>query len=518
MSNRRPLALDLHLHPKQWIAFETKATEVLFGGAAGGGKSMCMRIAAIVWGAAIPGLQIYLFRRSRLDLIKNHMEGPNGFRALLAGWANGGFCSVIEDEIRFWNGSKIYLCHCKDEKDIYRYQGAEIHVLLMDELTHFSATMYRFLRNRVRMVGIDLPPQYAGRFPRIFASANPGNIGHLWVKETFIAGVQPLVARLMPASEGGMIRQFIPARLEDNPSMMQDDPGYEQRLEGLGSEALVKAMRYGDWDVVDGAFFDCWRNDRHVIAPFAVPSDWLRFRSGDWGSASPASIGWWAVVQDDFDIQRETDRAAAIRSRPIVCSKPVLRRGSLIRYREDYIASGPNKGLKLTAEQVADRIIEREVKDPKLSYGVFDPSAFKEDGGPSIAERINAKLVKAKLAAFRPADNARVSRIAGHGSGPMSGWDVVRSRMIGTGTAIDPDPMIFWFSTCVDSIRTIPVLQHDIHQPEDVDKNAEDHAADDARYACLSRPYTKTKLVPEAPKDAYRPPSEMIPMDSFKTM
>jgi len=296
MSNRRPLALDLHMHPKQWIAFETKATEVLFGGAAGGGKSMCMRIAAIVWGAAIPGLQIYLFRRSRLDLIKNHMEGPNGFRALLAGWANGGFCSVIEDEIRFWNGSKIYLCHCKDEKDIYRYQGAEIHVLLMDELTHFSATMYRFLRNRVRMVGIDLPPQYAGRFPRIFASANPGNIGHLWVKETFIAGVQPLVARLMPASEGGMIRQFIPARLEDNPSMMQDDPGYEQRLEGLGSEALVKAMRYGDWDVVDGAFFDCWRNDRHVIAPFAIQSDWLRFRSGDWGSASPASIGWWAVV------------------------------------------------------------------------------------------------------------------------------------------------------------------------------------------------------------------------------
>jgi hypothetical protein len=553
MSNRRPLALDLHLHPKQWLAFETQATEVLFGGAAGGGKSMCMRIAAVVWASAIPDLQIYLFRRSRLDLIKNHMEGPNGFRALLAGWANSGFCSVIEDEVRFWNGSKIYLCHCKDEKDIYRYQGAEIHVLLMDELTHFSATMYRFLRNRVRMVGIDLPPQYAGRFPRIFASANPGNIGHLWVKETFIAGVQPLVSRLMPASEGGMIRQFIPARLEDNPSMMQDDPGYVQRLEGLGSEALVKAMRYGDWDVVDGAFFDCWRNDKHVIAPFTIPLDWLRFRSGDWGSASPTSIGWWAVVQDDFElvdgqtgrralsvlasVQQGSDRISlsdtsmpgrmgagegksdcwndTIQPRGSIIRLP---RGALIRYREDYIASGPNKGLKLTAEQVADRIIEREANDPKLSYGVLDPSGFKQDGGPSIAERINSKLVKAKLAAFRPADNARVSRIAGHGSGPMSGWDVVRSRMIGTGTAIDPDPMIFWFSTCVNSIRTIPVLQHDIHQPEDVDKNAEDHAADDVRYACLSRPYTKTKLVPEPQKDAYRPPSETIPMDSWKVM
>jgi hypothetical protein len=69
---------------------------------------------------------------------------------------------IVEDEIRFWNGSKIYLCHCKDEKDIYKYQGAEIHVLLIDELTHFTETMYRFLRNRVRMVGINLPRAYEG--------------------------------------------------------------------------------------------------------------------------------------------------------------------------------------------------------------------------------------------------------------------------------------------------------------------------------------------------------------------
>jgi hypothetical protein len=77
-----------------------------------------------------PGLQVYLFRRIRDDLIKNHMEGPKGFRAMLAGWVNQGWCTIVEDEIRFWNGSKIYLCHCKDEKDIYKYQGAEIHVLL----------------------------------------------------------------------------------------------------------------------------------------------------------------------------------------------------------------------------------------------------------------------------------------------------------------------------------------------------------------------------------------------------
>jgi hypothetical protein len=257
-SSTSPDALNLHLHPKQWEAFETRATECLYGGAAGGGKSHLMRIAAIVWCTAVPGLQVYLFRRIRDDLNKNHMEGPKGFRAMLAGWVSQGWCSIVEDEIRFWNGAKIYLCHCKDEKDIYKYQGAEIHVLLIDELTHFTETMYRFLRNRVRMVGIVLPKQYAGQFPRILCGANPGNVGHLWVKMTFVTSGQPMDLRLMPPNEGGMLRQYIPARLEDNPSMTVDDPGYEMRLEGLGSAALVKAMRWGDWDVIEGAFFDCW--------------------------------------------------------------------------------------------------------------------------------------------------------------------------------------------------------------------------------------------------------------------
>jgi hypothetical protein len=480
------IALDLHLQPKQWVAFDTPATEVLFGGAAFGGKSHLMRVAAILWCSEIAGLQVYLFRRIRDDLVKNHMEGPKGFRALLAPWTSTGICRIVENEIRFWNGSKIYLCHCEHETDIYKYQGVESHVLLIDELTHWTESMYRFLRNRVRMVGITLPKQYEGRFPRILCGANPGNIGHLWVKRTFIEGEQPLKIRLMPAAEGGMLRQFIPARLEDNEIGVHDDPDYEARLEGLGSATLVAAMRWGDWDVVEGAFFDCWQHRKHVIAPFAVPKDWVRFRSADWGSASPGSVGWWAVVQDDYSLQSETDRSAEIHETTVdgegklapghnVLGTRLLPRGALVRYREDYIASGPGKGLKLTAEQVADRIIEREKDDPRLAYAVLDPSTFKEEGGPSIAERINGKLVKAKLPAFRKADNARVTKIAGHGSGPMSGWDIVRQRMIGTGTADDPHPTIFWFSTCFDSIRTIPALQHDPAQPEDIAKNAEDH-------------------------------------------
>lgn len=474
MPNQADATLDFSLHPKQEAAFHSKATEILYGGAAGGGKSHLMRVAAVTWCAEIPGLQVYLFRRIREDLIKNHMEGPSGFRAMLAGWVACGFAVIVEDEIRFWNGSKIYLCHCKDEKDRFKYQGAEIHVLLVDELTHFTDKIYRFLRNRVRMVGIDIPKKYEGRFPRIISGANPGGVGHQFVKATFIDGNLAYEVSKTPSSEGGMLRQFIPARLEDNPSMADNDPGYEDRLSGLGSDNLVKAMRWGDWDVVEGAFFDNFDRNRHVVKPFTIPEHWMRFRAGDWGSAKPFSFGWYAVASEDY----------------IAGPGKVIPRGALIKYREWYgikkDAHGsfvPDVGLKMTAEAVGAGILERE-KGDNVSYGVLDPAAFAEDGGPSIKSRMGVS--------FRPADNKRVP-----GRGAMGGWDQVRARLDGDG---DGRPMLFFFETCIHTIRTFPALQHDEDRPEDLDTNQEDHALDETRYACMSRPWMRPKSMIETKK------------------
>ena len=451
--SRSAAALDLTLHPKQGAALNSPATEILYGGAAGGGKSHLMRVAAIIWCSMIPGLQCYFFRRIRDDLIKNHMEGPKGFRSMLAPWALAGFCIIVEDEIRFWNGSKIYLCHCKDEKDVYKYQGAEIHVLLIDEITHFTQAMYRFLRNRVRMVGITLPKDYQGRFPRIMCGGNPGNIGHLWVKATWVDGHEYMTIRQQPANEGGMLRQYIPAKLEDNPSMAQDDPGYEQRLEGLGSAALVRAMRHGDWDVVEGAFFDCWDAQRHIIKPRDLPGHWTRFRAMDWGSYRPFSVGWYAVSDGEM---------------------PEFPAGALIRYREWYgMKDGePNVGLKLFAGPVARGIVERTPE--KIDYDVCDPAMWISNGGPSIAEQM-ATETGWKLN-WRAGDNKR-----------QAGWDQCRGRLIG----IDDRPMFYVFSNCVHFIRTIPALQHDDVKAEDLDTDGEDHAADEWRYACMSRPWTR---------------------------
>ena len=452
--------LNLNLHARQGEAFNTEATENLYGGAAGGGKSHLMRVAATIWAANIPGLQVYLFRRIRDDLVKNHMEGAKGFRAMLAGWVECGFVKIVEDEIRFWNGSKIYLCHCKDEKDIYKYQGAEIHVLLIDELTHFTEAMYRFLRNRVRMVGVKIPDEYKGKFPRILCGANPGNVGHQWVKTTFVDRGEYVIDK-MPAPEGGMLRQYIPARLEDNPSMAEDDPEYEARLEGLGSEALVKAMRWGDWDVVEGAFFDTLSRHKHMVKPFKIPSGWHKFRSADWGSAKPFSVGWWAVATDTIQT---------------ACGKTIPR-GAIVRYREWYgcVDGKPDTGLKLTAEEVGKGIKERDDGEA-LGLSVIDPAAFAQDGGPSLASRIMSEGVH-----FSPADNKRVAQ-----RGALGGWDMMRHRINGNG---DGQPMLFVFETCRDWWRTVPVLQHDDKRPEDLDTNAEDHAADETRYACMSRPW-----------------------------
>lgn len=449
------------LHPKQLTALNSPATEILYGGAAGGGKSHLLRIAAIVFCAAIAGLQVYLFRRISDDLIRNHVEGPQGFHALLAPWIALNWVKIVEDEIRFWNGSKIYLRHCETEKDRFKYQGAEIHLLLIDELTHFTEVVYRFLRSRVRMAGIELPTQYEGMFPRVICGSNPGNIGHHWVKATFIDSRVPLDMWRAERSSGGMIRQFIPSRLNDNPSIDPDE--YSGKLSGLGSPALVKAMLEGDWNVIAGAFFPEFSSEKHICEPFELPKHLTRFRAMDWGSASPTAVAWFAVASDELTSPDGV----------------VIPRGALIQYREWYAAVSPNVGLKWDAERIAEGIRVRDGADT-FQYSVLDPSAFKHDGGPSIAERMAAPPHKVN---FQPADNTR-----SRGTGPIGGWDLLRSRLRGDD---DGHPMIFWFNTCTESIRTLPALQHDEKKPEDADTDGDDHMPDAIRYGCSSRPWIK---------------------------
>jgi hypothetical protein len=269
--------------------------------------------------------------------------------------------------------------------------------------------------------------------------------------------------------ETGMQRVFIPAKIKDNPTLLANDPNYINRLKMSGSEQLVRAWLEGDWSIIEGAFFAEWDAKKHILPHAAIveqmekSGDWKVFTSGDWGSARPFSFGWYAIVPDQFFIEDK-----------------LIPRGAIVRIREYYgMKKGQfNVGIKATAEAVASEVKRRT--NEKLLYGVLDPSAFRQDGGPSIAERMAALGVR-----FRPADNKRVAR-----KGAMGGWDMCRHRLDGE----DGIPMFYVTEHSPHFIRTIPVLQHDKSNFEDLDTEAEDHVADEWRYGMMSRPWLPRRV------------------------
>lgn len=462
--------VNLDLHPKQLIAFHSVATEILYGGAAGSAKSHLMRVAAISWCFAIPGLQVYLFRRIREDLIKNHMEGPTGFRALLASMV-GYEVEIVEDEIRFSNGSKIYLCHCKDEKDRYKYQGAEIHVLLIDELTHFTDTIYRYLRSRVRIPqGMPMPAEYRDRFPRILCGSNPGGLGHAFVKATWIDCAPAMEVWRTSDDEGGFLRQFIPARLADNPSINQKQ--YASNLSGLGNPELVKAMLEGDWDVVAGAALDITR-DRHMVRPFTPPRHWTKFMCMDWGFVRPYSVGWYCVVEGGAEIAERSPWPSKW-----------LPDGAVVRYREMYGWTGkPNEGCRQESPEVARKVIAAEEGAMEsMDYRVADTQIWAQNDGTSIFER----MFRATNGKFNPRKSEKDRQAS---------YSEVCTRLRGEET--DEGiwlPMFYVTENCAQFWRTVPPLVLDENNPEKgPDEKQELHAWDEVAYALMSRPYIRTE-------------------------
>jgi len=458
--------IDLALHDKQGEALLSLATEILYGGAAGGGKSHLMRVAAILWCMMIPGLQVYLFRRTYPDLEKNHLTGPSGLPAMLAAWLIRRIVKYNSQkgQFVFSNGSCIHMCHCQYEKDLVNYQGAEIHVLLIDEITHWTQSMYKYLRGRVRLGGLQVPSAMKGLFPRILVSGNPGGIGHNWVKMDFVdAPGGPMSIRRMPKVEGGMLRQYIPARLTDNPTMEENDPEYRDRLSGLGSPALVRAWLEGDWNIVAGGMFDdVWNDEIHYIEPFEIPFSWRIDRAFDWGSSKPFSVGWWAE-SDGSEVRLATGGS---RTFP---------RGSLFRIGEWYGWTGrPNEGLKMSDSEIALGIVRRQNEmgiHVRVKPGPADSSIFDEVNGDSPARVQSRHGVR-----WAKADKAPGTRIRR--------WQLMRNRFINAAKR-NGEPGMWIFNTCDQFKRTVPVLPRDQKKLDDIDTDAEDHVGDESGYRVL---------------------------------
>ena len=447
--------------------------EIFYGGARGGGKTDgVLGKYALKAGRYGTGFNALFFRRE-LPMLDDAIERSKEIYFPLG--------AIWQDQKKTWtfpNGARLRFRPLERTEDADKYQGQNVSDACVEEIGQYpdSAPIDRL--NGVLRSSKGVPTQLIG-------TGNPGGAGQQWIKARYIdphpAGMKILIRKLPTGREHKYV--FIPSKLQNNKILLHADPGYINRLYLVGSAKLVDAWLKGDWSAIEGAYFDCWGDEKHVIRPFTIPDHWMRFRSGDWGSAKPFSFGWWAVASEDF----------------LTPCASWIPRGAMVRYREWYGVkkddSGiiiPNKGIKLFAEVVGQGIIDRE-EDEDISYGVLDPSTFAESGGPSIASRMGVY--------FRRADNKRIAK-----KGAMGGWDQMRSRLEGEdfGDPMGIRPMIYCFNTCVDSIRTIPALQHDKKNAEDLDTDMEDHAADEWRYGCMSRPYVKEALETDtATKDSY---------------
>ena len=430
----------------------TWCDELFFGGARGGGKSdyLLNDYAQDIdrYGKHWQGI---LFRRSYPELSSLVLRSHRLWSSTGAEWKEA------KHQWQFPNGAILRFRHIDRDIDARHYQGHQYPWIGFDELTNWATPIaYNELKACRRWADAEISTK------RVRASGNPGGPGHQWVKSWFIdyasSGYKPI-----QDSESKWWRMFIPSRVADNQILLQNDPNYINTLRGIGSKELVRAWLEGDWSAITGAYFDGFAATKdgkpwHVIEPFQIPSYWPRFCAYDHGFASPFCNLWFAVSDGTV---------------------PFVPKDSLVVYRELYGAEGPNVGVRYTISQIADAILSVELPDERMEYRRADPSIFKFEGGPSLAE----EFARFKVV-FSRADNNRIA-----------GWGQVRQRL----QQYDSAPLLQIFSTCKHLIRTLPALQHSPAQPEDLDTKGEDHAADALRYGVMSRPYHRPPPLQQQP-------------------
>jgi len=481
--------------PQSWL-ITCPVFETLFGGARGGGKSDGVlgewASHADLYGENAIGLCVRRERTQLVELVE---------RSKVLYFPLGAKFNEQDKVWRFPNGARLRFAYLESDNDAMAYQGHSYTRVYVEEMGTFPNPEPIFKL----MATLGRNPAVPSRF---IATANPGGPGHSWIKNRYI-DPDPLGMKILPTLFENPFtnekiykeRIFIPSKVTDNP--YTNTAQYIGNLYLSGNAELVKAWLMGDWNVMLGAFFPEWDTRKHVIKTFQIPKQWTRFMSIDWGTATPFSIGWWAVVPDEFDAGLEVrpDQWQFYKGQSEETKITTLPKGAIIRYREWYgsrnaeaqsvsTTENMNIGLKLTAEEVAEGICLREAQEPRnhfeqarIAYRVADPKMFAMESGPSIAERMGNPPYRINL---MKADNKRAAT-----AGTIGGWDMLRARLKGDGIT----PMMFFMDNCIHAIRTLPIVQHNENHLEDVLKEGEDHAPDEIRYACMSRPYSSTTHV-----------------------
>ena len=415
--------------------------DVLYGGAAGGGKSYAL-LADLLRYADNGNHRALLLRRTLGELTELIDKSKQFYPKAFPG-------AVFKEAKSMWqfpSGATALFSYLDKDTDVTRYQGQAFSWIGIDEITHYPTPyVWEYLRSRLRTTDESI-------IPYMRCTANPGSVGGWWIKKMYIDPSPPNTAfpavdietktelkypENFPDKERAgkalFYRKFIPARLTDNPFLTRGGE-YQAMLMSL-AEVERNRLLEGDWDVAEGAAFTEFDRTIHVIDPITLPRGWNRIRAADYGYASPSCVLWGAV---DWD-------------------------GNIVIYRELYVKNH-------TGEQLANVIIELEKDDPTIMMSVLDSSCWNKTGtGASIAETMIRRGVR-----WLPADRDRIAgKIAIH-----------RKLQI---DSLSLKPRLTIFKTCTNLIRTLPTLPLSKQNPEDVDTKADDHAYDALRYMIMTR-------------------------------
>lgn len=421
--------MDMQITRKQKAFIEASADEVLFGGAAGGGKSYGQLVDALLFALRYPGSKQLILRRTYPELEKSIIRVSLELFPQEIAVYNGGSHSW-----RFKGGSIVDFGACDAEKDVYKYQSAEYDVIRFDELTHFTDTMYTYLISRVRG---------ANCFPKqVKSSTNPGGVGHTWVKERFIDPAPP--GEAFTVEDTGQTRVFIPSKVDDNVFLMASDPAYKRRLLNLGKQDQ-KALLLGDWDLDTGRYFAEWSADKHVMRPFEIPRHWRRYVAIDYGFDMLAAL--WIAVDEH---------------------------GRGYVYREYCEGKDCGEGhTGLIASEAARAVRDRsDGEDISKTFAPPDLWNRRQETGRSIADYFHAEGVT-----LTKTSNDRIN-----------GWAAVHEWL-----KDEPDEFggecakLRIFDTCRNLIRCLPALQCDDKHPNDVatEPHAITHPPDALRAFCV---------------------------------
>lgn len=289
---------DRHWKPtkkqERFLQVPFDVDEAGYGGALGAGKSDVLMLMPLIYGLhEQPKYKGLFLRRTFPELENEIIPRSKEFFS-----STGAIYNISKHRWEWKNGALDIFGHVKDEKDVKKYDTLQATCTRWDEATSFTGFIYEYLTLRRSRV----PPGYP--YPSFTRwGSNPGNVGHTYFRKRFI---DPYKAggKIIRDAKTGSLRIFVPATAQDNPHLLEANPKYFQKLEGLSSEAERRAMILGDWYVFEGQVFDEFRieplpdeplNARHVIEGFPIPNWWPKLISIDWGYKAWCFIIWWAI-------------------------------------------------------------------------------------------------------------------------------------------------------------------------------------------------------------------------------